>query len=302
MEIKHFDIQRRVVAHKTVESWDTIPHAGMVFELDVTEIVAFTEDLRKRSEFDGVRATLNSVMLKAIAESIKASPDINSQLHYNKRLNSGALWYLTSIDIAVPLLASCNRMITPVLRNVGGLDLRGVCMAMETLKNRARNTNIELLLLEAGLRDTWERLAKGQILTVLGRVYANFFGPQKLQLPTREERRRYEAIPMSERLTADDLHGASTLVSNIGSVMPGLACHGALLEIIVPQLTAMVLAGVQKRPVVVEDEMGNDNVVIRKIMPVTFYLDHRALDFEHVTEFLRRLVHLCANPEELLDA
>ena len=298
---KPFDIQRRVVAHKTVESWDTIPHAGLVVELDVTEVVAFANRLREAPAFRGHRVTMNSVMLKLIAESIKASPDINTQLFYNKRSNSGRMRYLDSIDIAVPLLASCNRMITPVLRNVGGLSLLDVCAAMETLKQRARNTNIDLLLLEAGFKDTWERLGRGQIITVLRRLWSNFLGPGKLNLPSRAERREYERIPATERLTAADLLDASTLVSNIGSVMPGLSCHGALLEIIPPQITAMVLSGVQKRPIVVEDAAGEDAIAIRQMMPITFYLDHRALDFEHVTGFLKRMQELCRAPEELLE-
>ncbi len=296
---KIFDIQRRVVAHKTVESWDTIPHAGLVLDLDVTEVVAFTDRLRDTSEYRDLRITMNSVMLKIIAESIKASPDINAQVFYNKHTNNGKVRYLDSIDIAVPLLAADNRMITPVVRDVGRLGLREVCMAMETLKYRARNTHVDLLLLEAAFNDTWERLTKGQVLAVLKRLWANFIGPGKLALPSQTERRQYNSIPETERLTARDLLGASTLVSNAGSIMSGLNFQGVFLEIIPPQMTAMVLAGIQTKPVVVQDSSGNDVIAIRKIIPFTFFLDHRALDGEHITGFLHRLVYLCAHPEEL---
>lgn len=300
MNEKPFDIQRRVVAHKTVESWDTIPHAGIIIDLDVTGILAFADRLRKSPAFSGIRLTINSIMLKVIAESIKASPDINSELIYHKRANTGRMRYLDSIDIAIPLLSSCNRMITPVLRNVGGQSLRDVCISMDTLKRRANNSNIDLLLLEAGLKDTWERLRRGHLLPVLRRLYANFLGSGRLCLPSKVEQRVYNAIPATERLTADDLMGASTLVSNIGSVTPGLNCYGALLDIIPPQITAMLLGSVQKRPTVIEDETGNESIEIRKIMPITFYFDHRALDFEHISGFLERLQHLSVYPDDLL--
>lgn len=300
MNEKPFDIQRRVVAHKTVESWDTIPHAGIIIDLDVTGILAFADRLRKSPAFSGIRLTINSIMLKVIAESIKASPDINSELIYHKRANTGRMRYLDSIDIAIPLLSSCNRMITPVLRNVGRQSLRDVCISMDTLKKRANNTNIDLLLLEAGLKDTWERLRRGHLLPVLRRLYANFLGSGRLCLPSKVEQRVYNAIPATERLTADDLMGASTLVSNIGSVTPGLNCYGALLDIIPPQITAMLLGSVQKRPTVIEDETGNESIEIRKIMPITFYFDHRALDFEHISGFLERLQHLSVYPDDLL--
>lgn len=297
---KPFDIQRRVVAHKTVESWETIPHAGFVLDMDVTEIVAFTNHLREMPAFKGVHVTMNSVILKIIAECIKESPDINAELRYSRLSNSGRLYYRDSIDIAVPMLTAENRMITPIVRNLGALNLRETCQAMERLKYRAHHTKVDLLLLEAGLQDTWMRLASGQFLTVLRRLWANFVARDRITLPSREERRRYAQIPETERLTAADLLNASTLVSNAGSVLPHAVFHGVLLEIIPPQLTAMLLSGIQKKPVVMRDESGQDIIVIREIMPLTFYLDHRALDFEHVIGFLKRLRHLCAHPEELL--
>lgn len=300
MKEKPFDIQRRVVAHKTVESWETIPHAGLVMDLDVTEVVSFTNRQRETPGFKGVHLTINSVMLKIIAESIKESPEINAELSYSRRSNTGRMYYRDTIDIAVPMLTAENRMITPIVRNLGELSLREACQAMERLKHRAHNSKIDLLLLEAGLQDTWARLAKGQLLTVLRRLWANFVAPNRLALPSREERRQYARIPETERLTAADLLGASTLVSNVGSVMPHACFHGVFLEIIPPQLTAMVLAGVQKQPVVMKNASGEDAIVIREIMPLTFYLDHRALDFEHIMGFLKRLRHLCAHPEELL--
>ncbi len=300
MKEKPFDIQRRVVAHKTVESWDTIPHAGIVLDLDVTEVINLTMRLRERPEFQGVRVTLNTVMLKLIAESIKASPDINAQVVYNKHTNTGKMCYLDSIDIAIPLLAGDKRMITPVLRNVGALSLREVCIDMERLKYRAGNTHVDLLLLEAALKDTRERLFRGHLIPILKRLWYNFVSADRLMLPSRKERSAYYRISPDERLVAEDLLGASTLVSNAGSIMPGLRFHGAFLEIIPPQITAMILADVQKRPTVIQDDTGNDIIAIRQIMPLTFFLDHRALDGEHITGFMKRLVYLCAHPDGIL--
>lgn len=296
---KQFDIQRRVVAHKTVESWDTIPHAGIVLELDVTEVLSFVRKLRDLPEFHHTRITLNTVMLKIIAESIKASPDMNAVIRYNKRTSAGEMFYRNTIDIAIPLIAACNRTITPVLRDIGNKTLLETCLAMEQLKARALNTDIDLLLMEAGVNDTWERLYRGEIITVFRRLYANFLGKNKIKMPSRAVRTEYAKRPASDRLVAEDLLDATTLVSNAGSVMPGLRCHGVILEIIPPQLTAMVLVGVRKMPVVETDGEGNDTIVIRDILPITLCIDHRALDLEHITGFLKEITRLCAHPEGL---
>jgi pyruvate/2-oxoglutarate dehydrogenase complex dihydrolipoamide acyltransferase (E2) component len=52
---------------------------------------------------------------------------------------------------------------------------------------------------------------------------------------------------------------------------------------------------------VIQDGTGSDIIAIRQIMPLTFFLDHRALDGEHITCFMKRVVYLCAHPDMLLE-
>ena len=301
MQYKTFDIQRRVVAHKTVESWETIPHVGIIVDLDVSKIQAFLIRMRSHPDFTEVRLTMNSIMLKIIAESMKVSEDMNTHIEYSRADHVGFLHLLDTIDIAIPLLSHDRRLITPVLRDVGGKTLREVCLAMETMKERAKNTNIDLLLYEAGLDDSWKRLRKGQIFAIIKRLWSNLAGPHRIQLPPKEERKQYFAIPATDRLTAADLLDASIVVSNVGSVMPKLRCHVSLLEIIAPAVSVIALSGVHKEPRVVTGENGNDQIVVRDIMPFTFCFDHRALDFGDLTDFLDSLLELTADPEKLMD-
>ncbi len=300
MKYKVFDIQRRVVAHKTVESWETIPHVGIIIDLDVGNIQAFIGQMRTHPDFTDVRLTMNSVMLKIIAEAMKASEDMNTHIEYSRTDRVGLLHMLDTIDIAIPLLAHDRRLITPVLRDVGGKSLPDVCRAMETLRKRSRNTNIDLLLYEAGLDDTLKCLRKGQVFTMIKRLWANLAGPHRIKLPSKADRNAYFAKPATERLVAQDLLDASIVVSNVGSVMPKLRCHVSILEIIAPAVSVIALAGVHKEPRVETDENGVDRVVIREIMPLTFCFDHRALDFGDLTDFLERLLELTAEPEKLL--
>ncbi len=269
-------------------------------ELDVTPVKAFVDNLRTTPQFQGVRLTINMVMLKIIAEAVKESPDLNATIDYNKRNGTGKMHYRDAIDIAMPMMTPAHRMITPVLRDVGGNSLAEVCSAMETLTKRAYNTNIDLLLHEAAIKDTLQRLRQGQLLTVFRRLWANFVGAERVALPSRAEREEYYKIPESERLTAADLLEASMLVTNVGSLMPGLRCHVALLEIIAPAVVAFGMAGIQKKPVVVTNDAGEDTMEIRHMLPFTMYGDHRAIDFAHAAGFLDKLLQLCANPEMLI--
>ncbi|MCK5862385.1 MAG: 2-oxo acid dehydrogenase subunit E2 [Candidatus Hydrogenedentes bacterium] len=300
MITKLFDIQRRVVAHKTVESWETIPHAGAVIELDVTAVDSFIQKMRKHPDYSDVHLTVNSVMLKIIAESIKTSPELNAHIEYNRSNSVGSIHLLDTIDIAIPMMTPEKKMITPVLRDVAGKSLHEVCRAAAILKERAQKTNVDLLLYEASRDDSLKRLRKGQVLSVLWRVWSNHIAPKRIVMPSKAERTAYYKIPDTERLTASDLLNASAIVSNVGSLMPKLNCHVALLEIIAPAILAIGIAAAQKQPVVETDKNGVDQVIIRKIMKFTVYFDHRALDGAHFFSFVEHLQELCAAPEKLV--
>ncbi|HPO16905.1 MAG TPA: 2-oxo acid dehydrogenase subunit E2 [Candidatus Hydrogenedentes bacterium] len=300
MEQYEFGIQRRVVAHKTSEAWLNTPHVSVLVEFDVTAVQAFIHRIAQHPDFRNIRVTLNSVMLKIIGNAMKHSPVMNAHITYNKRTSIGAMSVSQDVNIAVPLRSADGRMITPVLQQVNQKSLREVCEGMQDIKRRVANTNVDLLLLEAGLGDTWERLRKGQIITVLQRLYSNFIGSAKLSLPSREERRAYEKIPPQDRITAKDLLCATTLVSNIGSLMPELEAYFGLLEIIPPHTTAIGLAAARKKPVAVTDNQDMDRVDVREIMPASVCFDHRAMDYEHIVGFLGEVLRLCRAPEELL--
>lgn len=295
-----FEIQRRVTANKTAEAWESTPHVSVLIELDVTDLLVFIKRAAGLPALAGVRLTLNSVMLKIIAQSLKHSGEMNAHIQYDSRTTVGRLTLFDDVNIAIPLLTPERRMITPVAKRLDKKSLREVCETIEDLKRRVQKTKTDFLLLEAGLRDTWHRLRRGQ-LGVLWRLFVNRFGPSRIHFPTRAERAEYERTPPCDRLTADDLLCATVLVSNIGSIMPELHGHFALLEIIAPQTAAIGLAAVRRRPEVIKDANGVETIAIRDVLPMSVCFDHRAMDFEHIVAFVRGVTGLVAHPEELLE-
>jgi pyruvate/2-oxoglutarate dehydrogenase complex dihydrolipoamide acyltransferase (E2) component len=184
-------------------------------------------------------------------------------------------------------------MITPVIKGVERMTLLEVCRAMDELKRRVASTHVDLLLLEAAQDDTWKRIRKGQLWAVFRRVWANYIGRDRVIFPSKQVAAAYYLIPASERITAADLLSATILVSNIGSAMRDLpGCFG-LLEIIQPQTVAIGLAAVQKKPLVLTDAAGQEAIAIRQVLPMTICFDHRAMDFEALTGFIREVTRLC---------
>lgn len=68
------DTQRRLVANQTAKSWEEVPHVAYLYEADATEF--YQAYLRRREELSGqgLRLTLNTLLLKAVAEGLKAAP------------------------------------------------------------------------------------------------------------------------------------------------------------------------------------------------------------------------------------
>ena len=297
---KLFDIQRRVVANKTLEGWREAPHAAVQLDLDVDAVLDWLRRAKENPAYTGVRLTLNAVLLKLIANALRFAPDLNAHISYSPLASVGSITCFEEVNIAVPFRSTDSRMITPVVRDVAAKSLAAVCSAMEDLARRAANTNVDLLLRKAAVGDTVRRLLMCDV-RVLWRIYANFIGPRRLPSVSPEEKRRWEATPPEERLTPENLFSATVLVSNIGSTTPrNCPISVPLLDLIEPQTTAIGLGSIRRQPVARLVD-GEERVVVRSILPLTIVADHRALDLEHGLPFIEKITEYCLAPAQALE-
>jgi pyruvate/2-oxoglutarate dehydrogenase complex dihydrolipoamide acyltransferase (E2) component len=300
-EFVPFNLQRKVAAHKTVESWHNVPHAGIMLELDVTELLVFVKKAKTMPEFKDVRITFNAVMLKLIAEALKKAPQLNAYVEYSNISGNGRMVHCEDINIAVPMFLPDGRTITPVIPQLQNKSLREICVEMDKMQNRVKNTNIEFLLFEAAWGDTMKRLRKGQLWTVLKRAFSNLFGKDAIKKPSKKELQEYEKIPPEDRVTAKELLSATVLLSNIGSAFQGLPCSVAMIEIIPPQSAVFGVASTRRTPVVKKNAQGEETIMIRDICPVTIMGDHRGNDFGPAVGALKKMIELCEHPEKMLE-
>jgi 2-oxoglutarate dehydrogenase E2 component (dihydrolipoamide succinyltransferase) len=92
-------------------------------------------------------------------------------------------------------------------------------------------------------------------------------------------------------LTLEDLRGGTFTITN-GGVFGSLMSTPILTP---PQVGILGLHKIEKRPVVVNDEM-----VIRPMMYVALSYDHRIVDGREAVQFLVRVKELIEDPESLL--
>lgn len=97
-------------------------------------------------------------------------------------------------------------------------------------------------------------------------------------------------------MTVDELRNGTFTISNGG-------IFGSLLSTPIlnpPQVAILGMHAIQKRAVVVADERGQDQIVVRPMMYVALTYDHRLLDGREAVGFLVRIKECVEDPERML--
>jgi len=67
-----------------------------------------------------------------------------------------------------------------------------------------------------------------------------------------------------------------------------------------PQSAILGMHAINKRPVVMTDNAGNDKIEIRPIMYLALTYDHRLIDGKDAVTFLRKIKFLVEDPRRLI--
>ena len=299
-KISRFGIQRKIVANMTSESWQNIPHVSYIYEPDVTEFI------RKYKEFDaslpeGKHVTLNTVILKALTEAIKAAPQMNAHIHFERKLVRGKIIQYDNIDVSMPWILPDQTMMTINMKDMGNRSLGNMTEYMQQTAEKIKKTDLNEAMISVSMNDTFEALRKGKVVRVIQRLIGSKTTKRHRITPLKgAAKKAYDAIPDNEKITKTDLKQGTITISNIGSITRGIDGAVALLMIIPPQICAIGISSVVKRPVVRIDEIGKVIFTSADILPLNVVFDHRALDFGEVKPFLVRLEEIFKNPSEIL--
>lgn len=294
---KHFGIARKIVSNMTAESWETIPHAGLVYEPEVTKFMAECKKLNEGCTDKSKKITINTVMLKVICEGLKAAPNMNAHLEFNRRLVRGCLTTYDHMDVSMPMMLPNGEMMTINMHDMGNKSLTEMTESINDSVRRASNSDMNEVMYEVSLDNTLQGLKKGKIAQTINRLIGSKTGKHKVKTLSGNAKKKYYSIPTTDRLTKHDIEQGTTTISNIGSAYRNFRGACTLLEIIPPQVCAFCINATQKKPVVVQDENGNDKVEVGLVMPISLCIDHKALDFGDTIPFFAKLDEIFANPE-----
>ena len=130
---------QRTVAARMQAAKQQIPH----FYLDIAVDVGRAQTLRRSLNNDnGVKVTLNDVIVRAVAETLTKHPAVNVQLRDDELYAASA-----SVGVAV---AAADGLVAPVIKNAAGQPLTALAQEIRRLAAAANDRSLEAGDLEGG--------------------------------------------------------------------------------------------------------------------------------------------------------
>jgi pyruvate dehydrogenase E2 component (dihydrolipoamide acetyltransferase) len=157
---------RRIMASKMVEAKSRIPHAYIVEEVDVTELVKLRDVLRQDAESKGVKLTLLPFIVKAVVKALKEYPLLNASLDEERGEIIIKKFYNIGVAVDTP-----QGLVVPVIKGADGKGLYQIAREIGELAEKAREGKTSLEDLTGG---TFSITNIGSVGTVLGMAVINY--------------------------------------------------------------------------------------------------------------------------------
>jgi pyruvate dehydrogenase E2 component (dihydrolipoamide acetyltransferase) len=137
--------KRRMAAKKMVLSKSTIPHALLVDEADVTNVLAMRGALREIGQREGVKITILPFLIQAAVTALRIHPAMNASLDEER----GEIILKKHYDIGIAVDTE-DGLVVPVVRRAGEKTIVEIAREVERLAEGARAGKLSLSDLSGG--------------------------------------------------------------------------------------------------------------------------------------------------------
>jgi pyruvate dehydrogenase E2 component (dihydrolipoamide acetyltransferase) len=134
--LQPLDNMRKVIARRLTESFRDIPHFPLSVDIELDRLLEARTRINATLEKQGVKISVNDLLIKASAMALKAVPEANASytpegiaLHHNA-------------DIAVAVAIE-GGLITPIVRAAENRTLADISRTMKDLAQRARERKLK---------------------------------------------------------------------------------------------------------------------------------------------------------------
>ncbi|QXE00353.1 dihydrolipoamide acetyltransferase family protein [Terribacillus sp. DMT04] len=135
---------RKAIANNMVKAATEIPHAWMMVEVDVTELVNYRNKVKDAFKAkEGYSLTFFSFFVKAVAQALKEFPQLNSSWAGDKIIQHDDV----NISIAV---AKEQELFVPVIQSADDLSVKGIAKQITSLASKARTGKLTAADMQGG--------------------------------------------------------------------------------------------------------------------------------------------------------
>uniref|UniRef100_A0AAU7YMR3 Acetyltransferase component of pyruvate dehydrogenase complex n=1 Tax=Wolbachia endosymbiont of Oeneis ivallda TaxID=3171168 RepID=A0AAU7YMR3_9RICK len=125
---------RQVIAQRLVESKQNIPHFYLTVDCHVDKLISLKNEVNSANENNKV--TINDLIIKAVAFSMKKFSDINSSWIDNKIVR------YSNIDISIAVALE-DGLITPIVKNADEKSVLSISKEVKDLVSRAKSGKLK---------------------------------------------------------------------------------------------------------------------------------------------------------------
>ena len=136
---------RQIIAKNMSQAWQQVAHVTQFDRADVTDLEAFRQRNKEKTEAYGAKLTPTVLALKAIITALKTFPQFNASL--DAGANEIILKHYYNLGIAVD---TERGLLVPVIKDVDRKDILELALELGDISNRARTNKIGLDELQGG--------------------------------------------------------------------------------------------------------------------------------------------------------
>ncbi len=138
VEIIEMDRMRQIIAEHMVRSKATSAHVTSFAEVDVTNLVRVRERNKKSfQDREGIKLSYTPFMVDAAVKALREHPIVNASVDGTRIILK------KDYHIGIAVAIDSSRLVVPVIRNAGQLNLAGIAHAASDLAERARNKRLQ---------------------------------------------------------------------------------------------------------------------------------------------------------------
>lgn len=127
---------RKTIARRLTEAKQTIPHIYLTVDIQLDALLKLRTQLNKALEAQGVKLSVNDLIIKALAKALVQVPKCNVSFAGDELRN----YERADISVAV---AAPSGLITPIIVDAGNKSISAIATEMKALAGKARDGKLQ---------------------------------------------------------------------------------------------------------------------------------------------------------------